>query len=266
MNQIKTLIPSIMLIAAHFMVGCSPESTSQMPQAKAQTSKFSTVDICKAGLSSMYHQPVSSMSSGNAVDGNVLISYKKQQNGREFKYRCKLAGENILTFDENIKGARWYGVSTDNSKLIYKEEDTRLVITDVMGSQLTQHPFTLNEFNNTSGNHLNDELAQEQMLISYATDITKKYSFLTFRSIKKTTNDPLAYIIVFQTTSTDRLIKTDATDNSNSYELNIKKTEKWKDMFCTNNLKTKMQERSVGMVTGIIQDVHKTDHNLAPCF
>jgi hypothetical protein len=217
-------------------------------------------------LSSMYNRSVSVMVSDIAVDGNIQITYRRQQDGREFKYRCKLVGDNIQTLDENIENPRWYGTSSDNSMLIYRESDASLIITGVMGSQTTQHIFTLNDFKNTSANVSAIDSAQEQMLDNYAKGIVKKYTFLNLKSVKKTTSDPLGYVIVFDTTSTDMLTRSYAADDLKSYEMNIKITNKWKTMFCTNDLKKIMQNKSIGIVTGIIQDSRMVDHSLAPCF
>ncbi len=217
-------------------------------------------------MSSMYNRSVSVMVSDIAVDGNIQITYRRQQDGREFKYRCKLVGDNIQTLDENIENPRWYGTSSDNSMLIYRESDASLIITGVMGSQTTQHIFTLNDFKNTSANVSAIDSAQEQMLDNYAKGIVKKYTFLNLKSVKKTTSDPLGYVIVFDTTSTDMLTRSYAADDLKSYEMNIKITNKWKTMFCTNDLKKIMQNKSIGIVTGIIQDSRMVDHSLAPCF
>lgn len=263
-NKISRLV--ILLISVQLLVGCSPATKSNNLPTKTQLSNFTISDVCKAGLSSMYDQSVSEMVSDIAVDGNIRISYRRQQDGREFKYRCKLVGENIQTLDENIENARWYGASTDNSMLIYKESDASLVITDVMGSQITRHTFTLNDFSNTIANVSAIDSTQEKILDDHAKDIIKKYSFLNLKSVKKTTSDPLGYVMVFHTTSTDMLTKSDAANNSKSYEMNIKITNKWKSMFCTSDLKKIMQEKSIGMVTGIIQDSRMVDHSLAPCF
>lgn len=262
----RTVVAILSSIAVIALSGCSPESKSEIKLPDIQLSHFTISDVCKAGLSMMYSQPVTVMYSDRADDGNIRISYKREQDRMQFKYRCKLDGENILTFDESLNGARWYGIDSDNSRLTYQETDNHLRIHALMGSSIKEHFFNAHDFYPKVSHESSFSASVDELLETYAKDVVEKHKFLTFKVVNKTTSDPLAYIIVFQTSSKDMLTRPDGAENAQSYGWNISVTNKWKEIFCTHKIRQIMKDESIGMVTGIITDEGMVKHSMAPCF
>lgn len=252
-------------ITALILSGCSPDKKSELKLPDIQPSHFTISDVCKAGLSVMYNQSAAAMHSDRADDGNIRISYMRKQDGKKFKYRCKLDGGYILTLDESLNGARWYGIDSDNSRLVYREINSHLRIDYIMGTSIKEHIFNADDFYSKISHVSNVSASVNDLLEIYAKDLVKKYKFLAFKTVNKTTIDPLAYMIVFQTSSKDMLTKSDGADNPQSFDWNISVTNKWKEIFCTANIKKIMQEESIGMVTGVIADEKMVKHSMAPC-
>lgn len=253
-------------IAVLILGGCAPDKKSELKLPDIQLSHFTVSDVCKAGLAAMYNQSAAAMRSDRADDGNIRISYKRKQDGRQFKYRCKLDSGNILTFDESLNGARWYGVGSDNSKLTYREIDKNLRINMIIGTNIKEHFFRADDFYSKTSHISSFSTPVNELLEIYAKDVVKKHKLLAFKAVNKTTSDPLAYIIIFQTSSKYMLTKPDGAYNEQSYDWNISVTNKWKDIFCTAKIKKIMQDESIGMVTGIITDERMVKHSMAPCF
>lgn len=125
------------------------ENTNQAVAESKPRSDFDNKKICKAGIATMYKQQVSIMSVDTASDGNIRVSYSRPQDGKHFSYRCKLNNGNVLTYDESLTGARWYGSRAGDSQLRYSVVGGKLHIRDIYQS-LTGKRETLHENNYTA--------------------------------------------------------------------------------------------------------------------
>lgn len=107
----------------------------------------------------------------------------------------------------------------------------------------------------------------EQSLNGYADVLVTKHpaelsghdpAFLTMQS-------PLSYILVFKTNSPDMLTK-DIADNDNvGYQNNLKVTERWQSMYCTEELKAIMRSHDIFSAGAHIVDASGKRHSLAVC-
>lgn len=101
-----------------------------------ETGQFSLSQICKAGLSLVYGRDTGIMSA--TVNGDqVQVKYTRQTDGKAMSYRCKLHLGLILTLDDSIAGARWYGLDLRDSKLEYQVTSDQLVVRDIINGSVS---------------------------------------------------------------------------------------------------------------------------------
>ena len=106
----------------------APEATATK---LADVGRFSTEQICKAGVALMYGRDVGIMSAEESGD-HVRITYTRPTDDKDMSYRCRLENDLILTWDDSIAGARWYGNLADDTKLAFRVSGADLVIQDVI--------------------------------------------------------------------------------------------------------------------------------------
>jgi hypothetical protein len=263
MNKLSSFLR--VLLAATAIIGCSPDSATIDKTPAVSLNKFTISEVCKAGLATMYNRSASGMYSDHAEDGNIRISYKREQDGKQFRYRCKLDGNNILTYDESLNGAKWHGLQSDNSTLTYKVMGEHLRIHDIMGAKVNEKIFSKNELYPKPTKPVIVKVSTYEQLEQYAESLTLKHKTLKYRAINETTNNPLAYIIVFQTSSTDLLTKPDGDVNTQAYKWNASVTARWQAIFCTAEVQNIMRSENIGMTTGVIVDERGVRHSSAPC-
>ncbi|MFS2003811.1 hypothetical protein ACEN9F_09315 [Duganella sp. CT11-25] len=112
----------------------SPPTSSN--SALPETGQFSLSQICKAGLSLVYSRDTGIMSA--TVNGDqVQVKYTRQTDGKAMSYRCKLHQGLILTWDDSIAGARWYGSDLRDSKLEYQVTGDQLVVRDIINGSVS---------------------------------------------------------------------------------------------------------------------------------
>lgn len=115
-----------MCIAPH-VKNTPPLSDATTPR----TAQFSLSQICKAGLSLVYGRDTNIMSAKMNGD-QVQVQYTRPTDGKAMSYRCKLDQALILTWDDSIAGARWYGSEPGDSKLEYRITGEQLVVRDMI--------------------------------------------------------------------------------------------------------------------------------------
>jgi hypothetical protein len=119
---------------------------AQPTSQKNEELNFSTSQICKAGLSVMYGRDVGIMKS-SVMSDYVQVRYNRPANASFVAYRCRIASGHILTWDESLNGARWYGEAADDSKLTYRISSSKLLIQDIVRGQVAnQKEFSLADF------------------------------------------------------------------------------------------------------------------------
>lgn len=106
-------------------------SNSSLPN----TGSFSLSQICKAGLSVMYGRDTSIMSA-TVSGGQVQVKYTRPADNKAMSYRCKLDHGLILTWDDSIAGARWYGSEPGDSKLEFRVTGNQLLIRDIQNGNI----------------------------------------------------------------------------------------------------------------------------------
>jgi hypothetical protein len=104
--------------------------------APAQTGLFTLNQICKAGLSVMYGRDPNIMSAVTNED-QVQVKYTRPTDGKAMSYRCKLEQGLILTWDDSIAGARWYGLELGDSKLEYRIIGDQLIVRDMIKGEIS---------------------------------------------------------------------------------------------------------------------------------
>lgn len=108
--------------------------------------RFSSTQICKAGLALMYGRD-SAIMSGKANGDHVQVTYTRPSDSKHISYRCRLEGDHILTWDDSIAGARWYGGAPGDTKLAFRIVEERLIIQDVVkGEVSSEKSFSSSDF------------------------------------------------------------------------------------------------------------------------
>lgn len=105
--------------------------------APVDTGQFSLGQICKAGISVVYGRDTSIMTTTTTDGKQAQVKYTRPTDGKAMSYQCKLDQGHILTWDDSLAGARWYGAATGDTKLKYHVIGDRLVIQDVIDGRVT---------------------------------------------------------------------------------------------------------------------------------
>lgn len=112
----------------------------QPPEVNVQTSGndiFAIADVCRAGLSVLYERDAASMIV-TSERGYVRVRYSSPSDSREFSYKCRLENGYILTWDDSLAGARWYGGEPADTKLKYHVAGERLLIQDIINGRVNR--------------------------------------------------------------------------------------------------------------------------------
>jgi hypothetical protein len=75
--------------------------------------------------------------SGKANDDHVQVTYTRPTDKKHMSYRCRLEGDHILTWDDSIAGARWYGGAPGDTELAFRVAGARLVVQDVIRGEVS---------------------------------------------------------------------------------------------------------------------------------
>jgi hypothetical protein len=118
---------------------CAREQPRQPPPVEQSSASvvgnFSAVQNCRAALSVFYQRDVSIVR-GAMVDGFAQVKYSRPTDGRQLSYRCKLRGSTVLTWDDSIAGARWYGEPADGWEVRYSTTADMLHIQTLAAGKL----------------------------------------------------------------------------------------------------------------------------------
>lgn len=98
---------------------------------------FSSVQICRAALSVTFGRDISIMK-GRIVDGLAQVKYVRNTDKRELSYRCKLENNFVLTWDESISDARWYGGNASDFQIRYSVSGKILLIQDMIKGEVNK--------------------------------------------------------------------------------------------------------------------------------
>ena len=93
--------------------------------------EFTTEQICKAGLALLYGRDSATMQASSTSD-YVVIKYTRPTDAKKMSYRCKLDKFYILTWDESIADARWYGNLPSDTKLVFEVSHGKLLVQDLI--------------------------------------------------------------------------------------------------------------------------------------
>lgn len=67
-----------------------------------------------------------------AASDYIAIKYTRPSDGKKMSYRCKLDKFYILTWDEPIVDARWYGNLPSDTKLVFEVSHSKLLVQDLI--------------------------------------------------------------------------------------------------------------------------------------
>lgn len=126
----------------HSLSICVAEGEKTAPRSSGEKiagiGNYSPEQICKAGLATTFRRDPKTMSAQHKGD-HVQIKYKRPTDNKQFSYRCKFDGSFILTWDDSLAGARWYGSSPGDTSLRYQlDEKQRLIIYDIIKNEIVR--------------------------------------------------------------------------------------------------------------------------------
>lgn len=98
---------------------------------------FNSVQICRAALSLSFGRDLSIMR-GKMLDGFAQVKYVRTSDSREFSYRCKLINGLVLTWDDSISGARWYGENPSDFQIKYSVSGNLLLIQELIKGKVNK--------------------------------------------------------------------------------------------------------------------------------
>ncbi|HDO1331395.1 TPA: hypothetical protein P2Q98_004205 [Aeromonas veronii] len=224
----------------------------------SSTEPFSLADICKAALSTYYGRPLEIMKPEQSEDDFARVKYTRTQDGKLFDYSCMLDGNVVLTKDNSLSVARWYGEvgSTDTIQFFIK--NNILTIRNVFGTNVKEKSFNQSDFT--------DEKSEKPSVVKELEDYAKKISgevpekHFKYKEIVQTTKNPDSYVLNFESD------KAFITQGVATYEKNTENAAKWKDTFCKEELLRIKASAQLMMITGVIYNKGGEKKAFAPCF
>lgn len=124
-----------MCVANQPKFSSSPALADPSPDKSADIAPFSIVQICKAGLALMYGRDPAIMTA-RLNNRQAQVTYIRPNDDKLMSYRCLLNNGYLLTWDDTIAGARWYGGEPGDTKLTYQVRRKRLVVQDVIDGKV----------------------------------------------------------------------------------------------------------------------------------
>lgn len=101
----------------------------------ATAGPFSSVQVCRAALSVLHRRDVSIMQ-GKVINGLAQVTYVRPTDSKAVSYRCKLIDGKVLTWDDSLVGARWYGDQPGDTQLGYSVSGDTLVVRDIIRGEI----------------------------------------------------------------------------------------------------------------------------------
>lgn len=128
----------------HALAMCVANSPRSPPPPSAQDlerhrpaaiAPFSIAQICKAGLALIYGRDPAIMTA--RMNGTqAQITYLRPTDNKAMRYRCRLNNGSLLTWDDSLAGARWYGSEPGDTQLTYHVTRRRLKVQDVINGEV----------------------------------------------------------------------------------------------------------------------------------
>lgn len=133
----------------------------------SSTEPFSLADICKAALSTYYGRPLEIMEPEQSEDDFARVKYTRTQDGKLFDYSCMLDGNVVLTKDNSLSGARWYGEVGSTDIIQFFIKNNILIIRNVFGTNVKEKSFNQSDFT--------DEKIEKPSVVKNLRIMQKKY-------------------------------------------------------------------------------------------
>lgn len=115
-----------------------------LAESESADVEFTTEQICKAGLALMYGRDPAIMQASPASN-YISIKYIRPIDGKKMNYRCKLDRFYILTWDEFVADARWYGSLPSDTKLVFEVSYGKLLVQDLVKGAINNEKWYTSE-------------------------------------------------------------------------------------------------------------------------
>ena len=116
-------------------------NVAENPKDSKQTS-FSNSQICKAGIATMMGRDPKIMRIARIQEGIVYLSYTRQDDGKDWAYRCKIEGDKVIWSSDT---GRWMTNSMD-SQITFSLNDNMLKVTERLSGDLVgEESFSLDQ-------------------------------------------------------------------------------------------------------------------------
>jgi hypothetical protein len=116
-------------------------SVAEKPKDSNQTS-FSNSQICKAGIATMMGRDPKIMRIIRNQEGIVYLSYTRQDDGKDWAYRCKIEGNKIIWSSDT---GRWMTNSMDSQITFSVSGNMLKVIERLSGDLVGEESFILGQ-------------------------------------------------------------------------------------------------------------------------
>ena len=109
--------------------------------AAAFAADFTKADICKATIAVEMGRDSGAMKAGKPGGSETTISYVRANDGKTFKYKCRITSETVVWatyFDDTKSWGRWRDrYAEGDAQTTYKLADNKLVVSnDQSGEQV----------------------------------------------------------------------------------------------------------------------------------
>lgn len=121
--------------------GEQKENVSENPKDSKQTS-FSNSQICKAGIATMMGRDPKIMRITRVQDGIIYLSYTRQDDGKDWAYRCKIEGDKVIWSSDT---GRWMTNSMDSQITFSLSGNMLKVMERLSGDLVGEESFSLDQ-------------------------------------------------------------------------------------------------------------------------
>ncbi|MCF8128314.1 MAG: hypothetical protein K9N10_07345 [Deltaproteobacteria bacterium] len=131
--SIAVLLATVVFLISGCRDSSAPtESSVEKPKQKQQSPspKYSDAEICKGVIAAVMGRDPSIITASSGSDNVVALSYKRESDGTNWSYRCKVDGGAALWASDT---GRWRNDPADSKITLSLSDNEDLVVTETYG-------------------------------------------------------------------------------------------------------------------------------------
>ena len=126
---------AVLLATVVFLSGCGDssvptESNVEKPKQQSPSAKYSDAEICKGVIAAVMGRDPSIITASSGSDNVVALSYKRESDGTNWNYRCKVNGSVALWASDT---GRWRNDPADSIITLSLADNEDLLVTETYG-------------------------------------------------------------------------------------------------------------------------------------